>query len=225
MAQDWASIRNGIFAGESGGDYDALFGFSNRDGGRYNNVRLTDMTVDDALNFAEPSGDYGQWVKGQVGRVATPMGAYQVVGTTLRAAKKALGLTGNERMTRETQDAIGQWILAEQGTGAWEGYRGPQAEAPARYSGTPQGNQQTGNDTMAALGLPNNPPQGAQGGGYGNDPYGMMNAPQRGAQPPRNALERMPPPQLRNALMDPADFMAPVGTNALTRGMQKYGRA
>jgi hypothetical protein len=35
----------------------------------------------------------------------------------------------------------------------------------------------------------------------------------------------MPPPQLRNVLMDPADFMAPVGTNALTRGMQKYGRA
>jgi hypothetical protein len=87
------------------------------------------------------------------------------------------------------------------------------------------GNQQIGNDTMAALGLPNNPPQGARGGGYGTDPYGMMNAPQRGVQPPRNALERLPPPKLRNVLMDPADFMAPVGTNALTRGMQKYGRA
>jgi hypothetical protein len=86
-------------------------------------------------------------------------------------------------------------------------------------------NQQIGNDTMAALGLPNNPPQG----GYGRTPsyhdYGTPNAPQGGPRGYGNALERMPPPQLRNVLMDPADFMAPVGTNALTRGMQKYGRA
>tara|TARA_R110000824_G_scaffold94974_1_gene228720 strand:- start:379 stop:1005 length:627 start_codon:yes stop_codon:yes gene_type:complete len=208
MAQDWASIRNGIFAGESGGDYDALFGFSNRDGGRYSNVRLTDMTVDDALNFAAPSGDYGQWVKGQVGRIATPMGAYQVVGTTLRAAKDALGLTGNERMTPETQDAIGQWILAEQGTGAWEGYRGPQAEAPAGYSGTPQGGA-----------------QGASGGGYGADPYGMMNAPQQGAQGQRNALERLPPPKLQNVLMDPADFRVETDRNTLMDRWRTNGRA
>lgn len=128
----WDEIRAGIFAGESGGDYNALFGYSNRDGGRYANTRLTDMTLDQALSFADPAGDYGQWVKGQVGRVATPMGAYQVVGTTLRAAKDALGLTGNERMTPELQDKIGQWIYQVQGTGAWEGYRGP--GNPAQYA-------------------------------------------------------------------------------------------
>ena len=118
-------VKNGIFAGESGGDYNALFGFANRPGGKYENVKLTDMTVDEALAFANPSGDYGQTVKAQVGRVATPMGAYQIVGTTLRAAKEGLGLTGNEKMTPELQDQLGGWILAEQGTGAWEGYRGP----------------------------------------------------------------------------------------------------
>jgi hypothetical protein len=112
--------------------------------------------------------------------------------------------------------------------GVW-GADGESANAPewlrTAYSGTPQGNQQTGSDTMAALGLPNNPPQG----GYGRTPsyhdYGTPNAPQGGPQGYGNALERMPPPRLRNVLMDPADFMAPVGTNALTRGMQKYGRA
>jgi hypothetical protein len=129
-------IKNGIFAGESGGDYDALFGFSNRDGGRYSNVKLTDMTVDQALDFANPSGDYGQWVKGQVGRVATPMGAYQVVGTTLREAKDALGLTGNEKMTPELQDAIGAYILKTQGTGAWEGYKGPSDSYTPASGGT-----------------------------------------------------------------------------------------
>jgi len=123
--ENWEKIQNGIFAGESGGDYNALLGFQNRPGGRYEDVKLTDMTVNQALDFANPSGDYGQWAKGQVGRVATPMGAYQVVGTTLAAAKKGLGLTGDEVMTPELQDEIGKWIYANQGTDAWAGYDGP----------------------------------------------------------------------------------------------------
>lgn len=129
---DWDAIRAGIFAGESGGDYNALFGYANRDpNSPFYGTNLTSMTVDDALRFADPSGPYAQSVKGQVGRVATPMGAYQVVGSTLRAAKRGLGLTGNEIMTPELQDMIGQWIYANQGTGAWEGYRGPQSPAAA----------------------------------------------------------------------------------------------
>lgn len=128
---NWENIKQGIFKGESGGDYNALFGFSNRPGKQFGNTKLTDMSVDQALAFADPSGPYGQFVKGQVGRVATPMGAYQVVGTTLKAAKNGLGLTGNEQMTPELQDRIGQWILANQGTGAWAGYRGPVASSPA----------------------------------------------------------------------------------------------
>ena len=130
--QGWQAIRNGIFAGESGGDYNALFGFQNRAGGRFENVRLTDMTVDEWISFSEPRGEYGQWVKGKIGRVATPMGAYQVVGTTLRAAKAGLGLRGDEIMSEALQDRVGIWIYRQQGTGAWEGYRGPRSRPPAR---------------------------------------------------------------------------------------------
>lgn len=148
-------VKNGIFAGESGGDYDALFGFQNRPGGKFQNVKLTDMTIDDALNFAAPSGEYGQTVKGQIGRVATPMGGYQIVGTTLRAAKEGLGLTGNEVMTPEMQDVLGGWILANQGTGAWEGYKGP------RDGYTPASG---GAVTMSTSGT---------GGGYGGGGGGM----------------------------------------------------
>lgn len=119
-------IRAGIFAGESGGDYNALFGYSNRRG-PFAGVNVTDMTVNDVIRFTDPSGPYGQWVKGQVGRVATPVGAYQVVGSTLRDAVRGLGLTGNERFDQATQDAIGAWIYKTQGTGAWEGYKGPRA--------------------------------------------------------------------------------------------------
>lgn len=135
----WAGkehVRNGIFAGESGGDYNALFGFSNR-GGPFANVNLTNMTVGDALNFADPNGQYGQWVKGKVGRVATPMGAYQVVGSTLRDAVKAGIVSPNDKFDQSTQDKVGRWILDTQGTGAWEGYKGPQqngAQGGAQYT-------------------------------------------------------------------------------------------
>jgi hypothetical protein len=143
MASNFRRIaEQNIFPGESGGDYNALFGYSNREGGRYGGQKLTDMTLNQALDFSKPSGDYGQWVKGQVGRVATPMGAYQVVGTTLRDAQKGLGLTGEERMTEGLQDRIGEWIYQNQGSGAWEGWRG----APSG------GGQSIANDAMTALG-------------------------------------------------------------------------
>jgi hypothetical protein len=119
------AIRNGIFVGESGGDYDALFSYSNRAGGPFQNVKLTEMTVDEAIAFSAPGSAYMEWVKGQIGRPATPMGAYQIVGTTLRAAKQGLGLRGDEVMTPELQDKLGVWIYRQQGTGAWEGYAGP----------------------------------------------------------------------------------------------------
>lgn len=122
MAITLDELKRNVFPGESGGDYNALFGYANRPGKQFAGVNLTDMTVDEALNFASPSGPYGQSVKGQIGRVATPMGAYQVVGTTLRAAKAGLGLTGHERMTKELQDRIGMWIYDKQGPQAWEGW-------------------------------------------------------------------------------------------------------
>ena len=135
--QEWSRIQQGIFKGESGGDYGALFGYQNRPGGKFSNIDLTKMTIDEALEFSNPSGNYGQFVEGQVGRVATPMGAYQVVGSTLRDAKKGLGLSGQETMSKDMQDQIGKWIYKTQGTGAWEGYK-PLSEDQAIASQTLQ---------------------------------------------------------------------------------------
>lgn len=131
-------LRRNVFPGESGGDYNALFGYANRPGGQFAGTRLTDMTVNEALQFADPSGPYAQSVKGQIGRVATPMGAYQVVGTTLRAAMNGLGLTGNERMTPELQDRIGMWIYQNQGPQAWEAW-GKGGWSPMPSATTPFG--------------------------------------------------------------------------------------
>lgn len=142
--QNWAQIRNGIFAGESGGDYNALFGFSNRDGGPFADVKLTEMTVDQAIAFSDPNGKYAQWVKQKIGRVATPMGAYQIVGKTLRAAKKGLGLKGDELMTPDLQERLGQYIFRTQGAEAWAGYRGPRDSFTPTDGGSYQGVASTG---------------------------------------------------------------------------------
>jgi hypothetical protein len=136
MAITIDELKRNVFPGESGGDYNALFGYANRPGGQFSGTNLTNMTVDQALQFATPSGPYGQSVKGQIGRVATPMGAYQVVGTTLRGAKEGLGLTGNEVMTPELQDAIGMWIYQNQGPQAWEAW-GAGGSSPQQMPSAP----------------------------------------------------------------------------------------
>lgn len=124
-----SGVRQAIFKGESGGDYDTLYGNSHRAGGKFAGVKLTNMTVNEALEFSKAGGDYARWSKTQKGvkpgTYATPMGAYQVVGTTLQNAVKALGLKGDEKMTPELQDKIGDYIYQTQGTNAWKGYRGP----------------------------------------------------------------------------------------------------
>ena len=122
MALTWEQHQKNIFGGESGGDYDALFGYKNRPDGAFSNVKVSQMPVGDVIDFTDPSGTYGRWVKGQLGYTATPVGAYQVVGTTLRDAVKALGIDPNQKFDKATQDKIGQYILKTQGTGAWEGY-------------------------------------------------------------------------------------------------------
>jgi len=138
MALTWQQHQQNIFAGESGGDYDALFGYQNRPDGKFEGIKVSEMPIADVIKFTSPTGAYGQYVKGQVGRVATPVGAYQVVGSTLRGAVEALGLDPSQKFDKATQDKIGQYILKTQGTGAWEGY-GKGGAAMAQEPQQPQG--------------------------------------------------------------------------------------
>lgn len=90
---------------EGAGNYDTLFGHS-QNGGRFDGVRVSEKTIGQLFDFSNPSGEYGQWVKESVGRVATPMGRYQIVGTTLRNAAAEMGLSPDTKFTPQTQDAI-----------------------------------------------------------------------------------------------------------------------
>jgi hypothetical protein len=145
----WSDIQRGIFAGESGGDYNALFNYQNRPNGIFADVRVTDMSIADVLRFTDPRGEYGQYVAAtrpdpEMG-VATPVGAYQVVGSTLRDAVKALNLDPNQKFDKTTQDKVGQWIYKTQGTGAWQGYQGQQSKPKdTKMSMNPNAPQRTG---------------------------------------------------------------------------------
>lgn len=143
-------LQSNVFPGESGGDYSALFGYANRPGGSFAGFDLTNMTVDQALAFADPNGPYASYVQNQIGRVATPMGAYQVVGSTLREAKRGLGLTGSEKMTPALQDHIAMWIYNNQGPGAWAGWGKGNAAGGATAGGV-------GNVQMADMNTPQQP--------------------------------------------------------------------
>lgn len=119
---------------EGAGDYNTLFGHS-QSGGPFNGVQVSNMTIGEALDFASPNGAYGQWVRGQVGRVATPMGRFQIVGTTLRNAARDMGLSMDTPFNEDTQNAIFNHLArarvigksdseARRGLRAeWEGFR------------------------------------------------------------------------------------------------------
>lgn len=123
---------------EGGGAYDTLYGHS-QNGGRFDNIDVTKMTLNDLYAFSDPSGEYGQWVKANnpKGNVATPMGRHQIVGTTLRAAATEMGLSPDTIFTPQTQDAIANHLAGKRIGGAktpaakraalraeWDGFNG-----------------------------------------------------------------------------------------------------
>lgn len=120
---------------EGGGRYDTLFGHA-QNGGKFDGVDVSKMTLAELGAFASPSGEYGQWVKGQVGRVATPMGRHQIVGTTLRSAALEMGLSPDTVFGPQTQDAMAAHLARKRLAGTkdphtkraalraeWEGFK------------------------------------------------------------------------------------------------------
>ncbi|MBB3744995.1 flagellar protein FlgJ [Rhizobium sp. BK591] len=97
---------------EGAGDYDTLFGHAQKDG-PFAGTSVSSMPIRDVLAFTDPSGPYAQYVKGKVGRVATPVGKYQTVGTTLRSAVGALGLDPNAPYDRATQDRVASYLARQ----------------------------------------------------------------------------------------------------------------
>lgn len=86
--------------------------------------------------------DLGNYMRRQPGNPnSSALGRYQIVGSTLRDAARALGMDLNTtRFDPQTQDRMAMWIVQNQGFRAWEGFkRNPQ------YLTTAQGALRTNN--------------------------------------------------------------------------------
>lgn len=127
---------------EGGGDYNTLFSHSQRGQGAFEGVNVSTMTLGELAEFSSTSGNYGNWVKeelrkaGKDPRIATPMGRYQIVGTTMREVAKEMGLSDSTVFTPAVQDAMfhhiarkalsGKTSAAQKRAamrGKWEGFK------------------------------------------------------------------------------------------------------
>jgi len=79
------------------------------------NIDITTKTVDELIEFSRIGGPFAEFSKRQVGRVATPMGKYQIVGTTLKELKKKEGLSGQEIFDENLQDRLFVSLLEKRG--------------------------------------------------------------------------------------------------------------
>jgi hypothetical protein len=144
MAQpSFAYYEPAILQGESGGDWNALYGYQNRAGGLFGDVKVSDMTINEVLDFQRAGSPYATYVRDILGYTATPVGGYQIVGQTLQGAKEGMGLTGEEKFDPAMQRKVAQYIFDTQGPSAWEALKGtqmadqmtPQQMAPQQAAG------------------------------------------------------------------------------------------
>jgi len=95
--------------------YDTLFGNYEVGNTPFRGTKVSTMTLGQLYEFSNPSGQYGQYVKPRLpetteafktGQTSTPMGKYQIVGTTLRSAAKQMGLSDDTVFNKKTQDEM-----------------------------------------------------------------------------------------------------------------------
>lgn len=116
-----AAMLDAIAATESGkAGYDTVLG-----NGKYGmpSKPVSTMSLDEAFRF-------GRTVKARHGS-SSALGRYQIVGNTMRAAQKALGIGGDATFDGPMQDRMARWIARNQGLGAWEGLKGNGAKMAA----------------------------------------------------------------------------------------------
>lgn len=105
--QNVGSLLELVDRTEGAGDYNTLFGFAQDKDTPFKGMAVTDKTIDELIEFTDPKGEYGQWVKARNdGVVGTPLGRYQIIGTTLKDVAEDMGLSGDTKFTPEVQDMM-----------------------------------------------------------------------------------------------------------------------
>jgi len=105
---------------EGRGSYDTLFNHSNTPGRDYEDVRVSNMTLQEVLEFSLARGEdsYFEWVKRRnAGVGSTPMGRYQFIGTTVQDVMSRGGFDGSLIFNKETQDRMFIWYAKDRLSG------------------------------------------------------------------------------------------------------------
>lgn len=134
LTAEFQPLQAAVDKTESGGSYDTLLAHSEKSGGSFAGVKVSSMSISEAVDFS--NGDYAQFSKDTVGRKATPMGRYQIVGTTLAQIAKEMGLNLDTTFNADTQDAMfahlvnkavnsASTLAGKRGAlrGVWEGFK------------------------------------------------------------------------------------------------------
>lgn len=102
--------------------YDTLFGNFEVQDTPFKGVSVSNMTIGELSEFSNPSGAYGQYVKPRLakntyafkqGLTSTPMGKYQIVGSTLRDLAKRMNLPADTVFSKATQDSMFLFLARE----------------------------------------------------------------------------------------------------------------
>lgn len=122
--QPLSVVGDAISIGEGTADedaYDTILGHQHRAGKRFSGVAISNMTLGDLKDFTTSDSDYAQYSREAIPRLrekgtfATPLGKYQIVGSTLRKLQKKMGLPDDTKFTPDVQDAMFKELLKGRG--------------------------------------------------------------------------------------------------------------
>ena len=110
------SVTQDVLRATEADNYNTLYGnFETDEASPVFNYKVSEKTLGELVEFSKPSNAYGKYVKPRLGEnsearrkglTSTPMGKYQIIGTTLRGLIKDMRLPDNLVFNKETQDAM-----------------------------------------------------------------------------------------------------------------------
>lgn len=123
---------------EGDGNYDTLLGHAQKKGKAFAGFKASEKTIGFLKHFTQKNGKYAQYSKPYVdktkGNFSTPLGRYQIVGSTMAQAAKEMGLPDDTVFSKKVQDAMFQHLVKQRlaKSGTMEGKR---AQLRAEWEG------------------------------------------------------------------------------------------
>ena len=102
--------------------YDTLYGNFETKDTPFKGFKVSNQTVGQLIDFSQPSGEYGKYVRPRLasntlaakkGLTSTPMGKYQIVGSTLKDLVKRMNLPPDTVFNKATQDEMFLFLAKE----------------------------------------------------------------------------------------------------------------